>query len=1673
MEETLMEGTPLLTLNEATAIDAQLPTAGLEEQKYRTDLTSRVWFPFDSTKQKPGKNIGIVHAKPGQTFLLMVYKNAPPSSPRAEIYEKHSYLIHVGETKDSLRVLYPDGVGRSAQLLKSPLIKEQVPQEVWALGGVDWKVPFKPQGDAKIAIRALGTKVSWSPKEGRLYLQFQWGSQEGPAPEYLYYAVYQLKLAQSSGTSKPSTAGLEEQYVRKEALFSWKKGDPQVGWAHGPMQKGDLFLVNFSETKQGLPEWHSDLLRVGEGDQIEYIPLVVVEPGQELGREMYGPHAGERWAPLTHQVQDVFLAPSGRYHVKVDEGRFHIYWDRSALGWLVVSAAEPNQTLSVGLEEQGEARTRRWLVVADEPEEFQLTEFTREIHQWFVNGGKQWVGRGGVVWQRPQGDPLEAVRSSSFDGVILFAKSADGAAIRFLDTWTKENSSRRLPVVASAENDVALLARLKDFRQKGVLVDYTDSLVGIPALLTRLAQATPAAGMEEFQQGRIGRIDTAGTSYYLNPRDVFHDGMLASANSNHIHVVGYLPAAAVSSQGNSYDPAKVRWWTPSGALPEGTLFDKGRLYLTDTEVSKGVLTVLAALRSDPAWQQVQSLKVAHREYTDWLGNRGYILLFVPQLRVPSQPAAGLEERSREEILERIGATIEVFKAVGTHPERRISTPTEFVGSLASIQEAQDAGISFNEIANLFWPDGVPSHWPASSADRKNLRNLFTLAKAGILTLNDHYRVGSSLSAENILAAINRFNVNAIKVFVRPELIDPSAVERQAEQPASMDEVMFLVRLKEFIGFPAVGLEEVRWVGDVQGSLSQYEKAVERIGRMTWVERILGRLILGKSHNEAVNAARSRVAGSLPALDEVEKALDAGDFKRVREAIGRASQKIGLFIEQNRTGEAPRTLQIIELNVEKRRTLKQLEYLPGILNDALRFLPDSPESKHQRAQLALRLIEIYEKTRVKSESSFLNYAPSLQGIRALLSGNDPNLETARRRVFEARAQMLSAEAALPSGYPVDYPAVDLDYLDMAVQRLHFRAYKEIQGRYLTEILQLLDTAGLEEGDEPEVQRLTQEPQEYEAVPGLLEAQFNGAASATKFQIRYPKIALSVQSSNAPAPYFLKESSLEFQANDSAAEQVALATVRAGLQPSSRLPLSRMHLYRQEEKSTGLVVLEVEFLSAETRVQTALDGLRTRIRSLASPANKADREWVGEAKGVASRLDGELVLVRVLPGGSKERDEELVGRVGSLLDQADRLLQQRSAEPAFVASPNRGSSTRPLPAARGENRAKAIRGVIEAIVQEARSSQTEAQEILFTLDQLDAGMRSFGGEYTRAQVSSYLAYLISVQTTVAGGTLRRDDVPAQYRWIAQDPGSSAKSPAAGLEEDRQERILARMADAVNKLVDQTGGLKAEHRFFPTATEYLVSTLSRLKPGAGGHLSIVVGYKEETKEPFHVALVKHKEVGQGQAEITQVVADWRAERSSQMLSLLRRVLAQPKVIRAVRELAGQQEVVAQGKPGAAGLEENQQARGVAADVVSARFREMVRTALGNLLQVSVETPSRGVILDYEIGQGVLSVAVALNETGVPVAIVDAQGRAGDLDALLLGGKILIVRSFKDAEQDLMDLGVTEMLALKAEKIPNARAALAFLKEVGFLPLDDPKPLLALGMEEARAKAQIELYL
>ncbi len=324
-------------------------------------------------------------------------------------------------------------------------------------------------------------------------------------------------------------------------------------------------------------------------------------------------------------------------------------------------------------------------------------------------------------------------------------------------------------------------------------------------------------------------------------------------------------------------------------------------------------------------------------------------------------------------------------------------------------------------------------------------------------------------------------------------------------------------------------------------------------------------------------------------------------------------------------------------------------------------------------------------------------------------------------------------------------------------------------------------GLEEHNQQKVQRLTETPQEYGAVLQLLEAQFQKGISETKFRIQYPEIKVSTGVSNGRSPLSLKEAALEVGQDDAAGRQAALSAIQMALQPAADIPLSGMHVYREEMKSEGMVLLEVEFLSAEARVQETLEVLRIRTRSWASSADKGDKKWVGEAKEVAGVLERSLSGLRTVPSGNKVRDDELVGRVGAFLSRADRLLEERGAEPVVVAGPNGESSTHPLPV-RGAYRAQAVRGVIEAIVQAQRASHPEVGEVLFTLDQLEAGMKSFEGRATRPQISGYLAYFHHRHPFV-GGTVGHSDVRAKYRWSAQGSGPSRENSAAGLEEISQ--------------------------------------------------------------------------------------------------------------------------------------------------------------------------------------------------------------------------------------------------------------------------------------------------
>lgn len=160
--------------------------------------------------------------------------------------------------------------------------------------------------------------------------------------------------------------------------------------------------------------------------------------------------------------------------------------------------------------------------------------------------------------------------------------------------------------------------------------------------------------------------------------------------------------------------------------------------------------------------------------------------------------------------------------------------------------------------------------------------------------------------------------------------------------------------------------------------------------------------------------------------------------------------------------------------------------------------------------------------------------------------------------------------------------------------------------------------------------------------------------------------------------------------------------------------------------------------------------------------------------------------------------------------------------------------------------------------------------------------------------------------------------------------------------------------------------------------------------------------------------------------------------------------------------------------GLEEDQQARVVAADEVAARFRAEVRKALGSWDKASVQAEGRGVILDARIGQGIgiLAIAAALHEVRVPVVVVqpDAEDRKSAARLLM---DVPVVENLATAYETLNSQGITEPVFLMQTSIPTVDYALSHLQHLRLLPPGDLQPLLAVCMEGKRYQEQVAQYL
>ncbi len=160
---------------------------------------------------------------------------------------------------------------------------------------------------------------------------------------------------------------------------------------------------------------------------------------------------------------------------------------------------------------------------------------------------------------------------------------------------------------------------------------------------------------------------------------------------------------------------------------------------------------------------------------------------------------------------------------------------------------------------------------------------------------------------------------------------------------------------------------------------------------------------------------------------------------------------------------------------------------------------------------------------------------------------------------------------------------------------------------------------------------------------------------------------------------------------------------------------------------------------------------------------------------------------------------------------------------------------------------------------------------------------------------------------------------------------------------------------------------------------------------------------------------------------------------------------------------------KSATAGLEEKR----VAGDIIAGRFREAVREALAGTDLASVIVNGQGVILDARIGDGILSLAAALAEMGVPVVVVESELKKQPETKRLLDG-IPVVSDEAAARIRLAELGIKTPIILTPAITRTPGAAFAYLQELNLLPRGlQPRAILAVGLEEGRFREQMGNYL
>lgn len=157
------------------------------------------------------------------------------------------------------------------------------------------------------------------------------------------------------------------------------------------------------------------------------------------------------------------------------------------------------------------------------------------------------------------------------------------------------------------------------------------------------------------------------------------------------------------------------------------------------------------------------------------------------------------------------------------------------------------------------------------------------------------------------------------------------------------------------------------------------------------------------------------------------------------------------------------------------------------------------------------------------------------------------------------------------------------------------------------------------------------------------------------------------------------------------------------------------------------------------------------------------------------------------------------------------------------------------------------------------------------------------------------------------------------------------------------------------------------------------------------------------------------------------------------------------------------------AAGLEE----KSAAQRIIAGQFKDAIHEALGNVDFRSVIPEGRGVVVDARIGDGVLSIAAALNEAHVPVIVVEPDPQKREATTRLLIN-VPVVTDVEAAVVLLAENGIRERIILNPAVTPTSAVALAYLKEIQILPQNlQLRPILEFGTQEGRFREQMGRYL